>query len=206
MAELQSVRALQLHELLSAPMVAMIQADAQAARATLEFIETVGFLADASAPGGADDSRLRMARFRYKKLDENGAVAEFVAEVPVLSLVPVPALQIKEAKIALSAKIVDIAAEPAAGGTGTGSGAGGSVGTGTSPAGSKIAAAGVLASRKLQLLAKLASTSGAKTEEVRSSFDLDIQITLGQADIPLGMEKIFQLMDQAIRDEKPAQP
>lgn len=204
MAELQSVRALQLHELLSAPMVAMIQADAQAARATLEFIETVGFLADASAPGGADDNRLRMARFRYKKLDENGAVAEFVAEVPVLSLVPVPALQIKEAKIALSAKIVDIAVEPAAGGTGTG--AGGGAGTGTSPAGSKIAAAGVLASRKLQLLAKPASTSGAKTEEVRTSFDLDIQITLGQADIPLGMEKIFQLMDQAIRDEKPAQP
>lgn len=205
MAELQSVRALQLHELLSAPMVAMIQADAQAARATLEFIETVGFLADASAPGGSDESRLRMARFRYKKLDENGTVAEFVAEVPVLSLVPVPALQIKEAKVALSAKIVDIAAEPAAGGTGSGGGAGAG-GTGTSPAGGKIAAAGVLASRKLQLLAKPASTSGAKTEEVRSSFDLDIQITLGQADIPLGMEKIFQLMDQAIRDEKPAQP
>ena len=198
MAEVQSVRALQLHELISAPMVAMVQADAQAARATLEFIETVGFTADASAPGGTDENRLRMARFRYRKLDENGDVAEFVAEVPVLSLVAVPALQIKEAKIALAAKIVDIAAEkpaaspaPAVGGT---------------PAISRPAIADAVASRRLQLLARPAATSGAKTEETRASFDLDIQITLGQADIPLGMEKVFQLMDQAIRDEKPPKP
>ena len=202
MAEVQSVRALQLHELISAPMVAMVQADAQAARATLEFIETVGFVADASAPGGADENRLRMARFRYRKLDENGDVAEFVAEVPVLSLVAVPALQIKEAKIALAAKIVDIAAEkPATATTGAATPA-----VGGAAAIGRPAIADAVASRRLQLLAKPAATSGAKTEETRASFDLDIQITLGQADIPLGMEKVFQLMDQAIRDEKPAQP
>lgn len=189
MADVQGIRALKLHELLGAPLVAMIQADAQAARATLEFIETVGF---ATGEEEADASRLRMARFRYKKIDENGTVAEFEVEVPVLSLVPIPSLQVKEATVKLSAKIVDISTEkppPATGGTVT-----------AKPA------FDVIKARALQISAKPVASSGAKTQEVRSSFDLDVEIKFGLADITLGMEKIIHLMDQAIRDEKPQPP
>ncbi|MGH6894582.1 MAG: DUF2589 domain-containing protein [Dongiaceae bacterium] len=196
MADIQGIRALQLHELIGAPLVAMIQADALAARATLEFVESVGFVA-ANGQAGADDaSRLRMARFRYEKLDENGAATSFVAEVPVLSLVPIPSLQIKEARLTLAAKIVDIAADsPTA-----------TARLAATASGSATPAAGAISARRLQIFAKPVASSGSKTQEVRSSFDLDIQITLGQADIPIGMEKIFALLDQAIRDEKSKQP
>jgi hypothetical protein len=190
MADIQSIRALQLHELIGAPLVAMIQADAQAARATLEFVETVGFVPPAAGAGVEESGQLRMARFRYKKLDENGAVAEFVAEVPILSLLPIPSLQIKEATLKLAAKIVDIAAEKAA----------------PAPTTAATPVFTAIQARRLQISAKPVSSSGAKTAEVRASFDLDIEIKLGQADIPLGMEKVFQLMDQAIHDEKSKEP
>lgn len=179
MADIQGIRALQLHELIGAPLVAMIQADALAARATLDFVETVGFVANGGGTEDGDAGRLRMAKFRYQKLDENGATAGFVAEVPILSLVPIPSLQIKEAKLSLAAKIVDMA-----------------VGA------TKPAVANAITSRALKLFTKPVASSGAKTQEVRASYDLDIQITLGQADVPIGMEKVFALLDQAIRDEK----
>ena len=175
---IRNIRSLELFELLSAPLVAMIQADAQAARATVEFIETVGFVPQAQ--GSAEDrepGRLRMAHFRYQKLDENNELREFVASVPLLALVPVPALQIKQAKVSLTAKITDVAAE-------------------------KVAAVTPLQERRLRVFAKPVAASGAKGQEVRTSFDLEVEISLGQADLPIGMEKMFNLLDQAIRDSK----
>jgi hypothetical protein len=190
------IRALPLYELISAPLVAMIEADAQAAKATLEFIEAVGFVPPEEGGPGADDGteagRLRMAVFRYKKLDENNEISDFVASVPVLSLVPVPAIQIKEAKISFAAKIADIvrekedkaAAAPAPGAA--------------LPQGGLI---GFLP-KKAELIAKPAASSGPKDKEYRGTYHLEIEVSMGQADVPLGMEKVFGLMDQAIRDEK----
>lgn len=191
MAEVRSIRSLQLFELLSAPLVAMIQADAMTARAALEFIQTAGFLPPAAGetvPEAEPAGRLRMAEFRYKKLDENNELSEFVASVPVLSLVPIPSLQIKDAKVALSAKITDVV-EPTK--------------TEAAPAATRIRpTVSLVEARPLQVMAKPVSSSGAKGQEIRGSYDLDIQISLGQADIASGMEKIFGLMDRAIQDTK----
>jgi len=182
--EVRSLRSLELFELLSAPLVAMIQADALAARATLEFIQTAGFIppeaAEKPAVEGLPAGRLRMAEFRYKKLDENNQVAEFVAAVPVLSLVPIPSLQIKQAKVSLSAKITDV----------------------IEPKPAPAARLPLLEARPLRVMAKPAAASGARGQEIRASYDLDIQISLGQADVAVGMEKILAMMDRAIQDTK----
>jgi hypothetical protein len=192
-----SVRALRLWELLGATLVAVIQADALAAKATLEFVEGVGFVApaddgDGAITGTTERGRLRMASFRYSKRDENDEIAEFVAEVPVLSLVPIPALQVKDATFSFAVKIDDItkvegaptAEEP----------------TTTAAPASRLVQ--WLRPTDTQLIARPAAASGRKTQETRSTHHLDVRVTMSQADIPAGMEKIFNLMDQAIQDRK----
>jgi hypothetical protein len=199
-----SVRALKLHELLGATLVAVVQADALAAKATLEYIETVGFAeatesetenSEAEAGG-----RLRMASFRYKKLDANNDVAEFVAEVPILSLVPIPALQIKDATLSFAVKIDDITKTtdgPTPTPTSAVATAASGVGT-TTP----MRLLDELRPTATQLVARPAASSGAKSQEVRSTHHLELKVTMAQADIPVGMEKIFDLLDQAIQDRK----
>lgn len=195
-----SVRALKLHELLGSTMVAVIQADALAAKATLEFIETVGFV---TPPDGGDEGdetetaaggRLRMASFGYRKRDEADEIADFVAEVPILSLVPIPALQVKDATFSFAVKIEDIT-KTTAGNPGPTKGED-MIGE------PKSRLVTFLRPTATELITRPAAASGSRTEEVRSTHHLDVKVTMGQADITTGMEKIFNLMDQAIQDRK----
>src|SRR5439155_11165165 len=99
----KDIRSLLLFEIIGAPLVAIVQAQIQAARATVEFIEKVGFITEGEHKASElDIGSLRMAEFRYSKLDENGKTAEFVAKIPVLSLVPIPGIQVKNAKISFN--------------------------------------------------------------------------------------------------------
>jgi len=191
-----SVRSVELHELLGAVMVALVRADALAAKATLEYIETVGFVPPRTErreePGTTIASgRLRMASFRYRKRDENNELADFVAEVPVLSLVPIPALQVANATVSFAVKIDDITTMKD-----------GEVPRPAPPTDGAPRLVPFLQATATRLIARPAASSGAKTEETRSTHHIEIDLTMDRADIPLGLEKIFNLMDQAIVDKK----
>lgn len=182
------IRSVPLGEFIGSSLAAIVQADAQAAQTTLEFIETVGFVASSESedPGAVETGQLRMAEFRYSKLDENQEVAEFTAAVPLLSLVPIPAIQIKDAKLSFAAKITDIARE--------------SPKSRSTPADARGKT--VLSASRHRLLTKPVASAGSKNEQVRGSFHFEIELSLTRADLPLGVEKILNLMDQAIRDTK----
>lgn len=201
--EITGIRSMALGELLGAAMVAVVQADALAARATLEFVETVGFRAGAlDGEGGESESpeSLRMAAFRYRKQDETGQVAEFVAEVPILSLVSIPALQVKEAKFAFIAKVDGVSkTTPPPAPTPSPSAVAPTAAGVAQPALSLVSGVRPTA---IQLIARPAPSSGAKTEEIRSTHHLEVAVTMGQADVTVGLEKIFDLMSQAIQDRK----
>ncbi|MCC6554236.1 MAG: DUF2589 domain-containing protein [Polyangiaceae bacterium] len=190
MAMIRGIQSMRLYELLGAPMVAMVKADAQAARATVDFIEAVGFTPDAGAPPEAEHprvGRLRMAELTYSKVDERGEVCDFSVSVPLLSLMPIPSIQIKQAKVGLAARITGVVPEQ--------------------PPGRRTLAAGAavpswIASPRIEVLARPVASTGARGQEVRGSHDLDIEITLGQADITTGVEKILDLLGQAIHEQK----
>lgn len=76
-------------------MGAVIEAQTQAAAATVEFIENFG----TNQPGdiGAIHD-LKNIAFNYKKLDEKGESKTFTLELPLLSLVDIPAINVKTAK------------------------------------------------------------------------------------------------------------
>jgi len=82
-------------EILGGLMGAVIDAQAQSARATIDFIEDIGTL-----EGSVDSEKiheLRNLSFNYTKKDENGTPAKYTLELPLLSLVEIPAINIKTA-------------------------------------------------------------------------------------------------------------
>lgn len=187
MADARGIFAIDLGELIGSPLAALVQAEARAAMTTAEFIEEVGFRVEENESDGAKrDPRLRMARFRYTKPGVNGEPAEFTVEVPLLSLMPIPALQIKEATVGLVARITDLVKEPATK--------------------ESLTAAPALQGRlldqirrrKVRIAAKPVASSGSRTQEVRGSYDLDITIKLGQSDTTVGIERLLQVLDQSI--------
>lgn len=92
-------------EILGGLMGAVIDAQAQAARATIDFIEEVG-----TVEGSIDGSvahELRNISFNYTKKDENDQLNEFKLELPLLSIVEIPAINIKTAKFSFYYDVVD---------------------------------------------------------------------------------------------------
>ncbi|MFC3879110.1 DUF2589 domain-containing protein [Algoriphagus namhaensis] len=85
-------------DLLGAPMAAVVQAEAIAARATAEFIQEVGFVNSASSAEG-DFGKVRNITFSYNRLDIDGKVQEASISVPLLTVIPIPSLKVAEAEI-----------------------------------------------------------------------------------------------------------
>lgn len=187
----KELRSLPLFEIIGAPLVAIVQAQAQAARATVEFIEAIGFN-PAEKEGDSENKagELRMAEFIYTKPDENREPATFVARVPVLSLVPIPGIQVKNAKISFTAKITDAVDEPS-----------------ESLRSRKAADPAQPAWLRPSLtnfrgsLAPAARPSDKETP-ARGNFEMNIEVELEQMPIAPGLEKILNLMDQSINESK----
>ena len=184
---IHGINSVQLYELLSFPIIAMIQADAQAARATVDFIESIGFNFDVKRKLDSSFGSLRMIDFSYQKIDENNNISEFRSSVPLLSLMPIPSLQIQEAKINLTAKITDIAIQNV---------------KDTSSNRTLKSKFQLSNLKQTHIYAKPVAASGSKNEEIRASYDLTIEMKLGQADIAIGLERILQTLDQAINERK----
>ena len=116
--------AMQLFQLIGAPLLAVIQAEAQAAQVSAEFIKRIGFdppPAAANQAGGTAAATpaepkalqdggelggLRMAEFRIERSGADGKPQALVARVPVLSLFPIPLLQVKHADFEFDIRVL----------------------------------------------------------------------------------------------------
>ncbi len=116
--------------------------------------------------------KLRMASFHHQAPD--GSVHKI--EVPVLSLVPIPALQIKEASIDFFVKVVDTIPLPAQ-----------------------------LRDRRLEapvppalvdLKGSIARQGPAGPGTRQSETQMHVKLTVQQADVPSGLSRLFHVMDQ----------
>ena len=185
---IKELSSLNLYEIVAGPLTAIVQADAQAAKTTLEYIETVGFIPTVN--GDKKESlgkvgKLRMAEFSYRKADENGELADFNASVPVLALVPIPTIQVKQATISFSVKITDVETVNASTSMSTGS----------------KSKQKFLMAQRTELRATMGSKP-AQDEKTERQYAMDIDITVERSDVPVGLMKVFNMMDQAITDRK----
>mgnify|MGYP004003558717 FL=1 len=100
---------LSLGETIGSLMTSIIDAQAQAARATVEFIEDVGTVEGSSDLDSVHE--LRSVSFKYKKFDENFENKEFVVDIPLLSMVDIPLVSIKNAKFSFNYQITQTTKE-----------------------------------------------------------------------------------------------
>jgi hypothetical protein len=187
--------------------MALVDAESQAAKATANFIKSMGF--EPVDPLGAttpEDERpenfghLKMVTFRYQRRDAEGQPQTFKVEVPLLSLIPIPALQIKDAELEFFAKIIDYpkvakASRPAPAETQK---QGGESGSGAQ--GDRSEKYDIMHLPGRDLKATFGNDASADPGGRTRKLDMQIKmkIKMEQADIPAGLGNLFNLMQQNI--------
>ena len=189
----QDLKSIPLQDILGAPISALVQAEAQASRTALQFIEEVGFVRPADAPpdlSALDVGELRMVEFGYTKLDADGNPAQFVARIPLLALFNIPGMRVKLATLSFTAKITDVYTET------TSQTTDGEVGDETTDGEGSL-----LTRPQLGFRGSLVSSTGTQGTTT-SSYDLNIKVELEQTPISPGMAKLQSMLDLAISDSQ----
>jgi hypothetical protein len=91
-----------LKQLIASPLIATLEADAMTTMSYVNFLKEVAFEADDNGGLG----KLRTFTFQYYQNDKGGKTLKAV-QIPVISLIPIPLLQIKEATFDFDIKILD---------------------------------------------------------------------------------------------------
>lgn len=95
--------------LIGAPMTAAIEAQALAARTSVDFIQAVGF-EEVPTDDGGTTTGVRQVEFTYSRRDddaENGS-RDVTVSVPLLTIVPLPYLRIEDMTIDFATKITEV--------------------------------------------------------------------------------------------------
>jgi hypothetical protein len=103
---IRDLSTLGLGQLLGALLSAIVEGQREATGSSLAFVEQVGLVQDADS-----DERFRTVTIRYTKLDENQNPAEFTLEVPLLAMVAIPTLVVKNAKISFTYSVTETSIE-----------------------------------------------------------------------------------------------
>ena len=104
---------LSLSQLIGAPIHALVDAEAHSAMATARFIRDVGFKPVEDGDLG-DFGDLQMARFTTVQRREDGGTEPVEVQIPLLTLLPIPALQIQDASLEYTVKVIQTEALPQA--------------------------------------------------------------------------------------------
>jgi hypothetical protein len=174
---ISKTEALSLGNVLGTILAAVVDAQAQSARATVEFINDVGFL----PPVEGQSERLRTVSFVYSKLDENQQRAEFTVEVPLLSLVEIPMVGVKKATVSFAYEITLATPAPAAG----------------TPPGPR-AALFARVSAPAVLKGRIADRAAGGQERA----NLQVQIELEKSPPPVGLDRILDILQVAAAETK----
>lgn len=202
--------ALRLYQLIGAPLLAVVQAEAQAAQVSADFIRRVGFEQGAEAapavpgsgsgPSGPTDTTLllqdggrlgalKTANFSMSRTGPDGRPSLHDVHIPVLSLFPIPMLQVKDAEFDFAFKIFEHEDSSSAADVSSGDSKQDKTGNGTA-----VEVDDFLSAKRVELKAALARSSQQQTSESQ----IRIKIRMEQADIPSGLIKLLQVMDQGV--------
>ena len=175
--------------LIGGPLTAAVEAQAEAAKSSVDFIKAVGF-------DGEDGGEVRNVTFNYKKPDGT----QGTLEVPLLTIVPIPFIRIDDLSIQFKANISS------------------STETTRSTSSSKEASATAEASaRYLFFQAKMNGSVSSKKDSTSTAtskyaveYTIDVNVHAVQDDMPKGMATVLGILNESIRegsgvdeDEKP---
>lgn len=176
LSELQSIP---LHQIVGAPLLAIVEGQAQSAQATAEFIERVGF----NPKEGAAENEigdLRMVTFTFQKPNVDGELQTYKMELPLLSLVPIPSIEVKEADLEFNIKIAD---------------------TQTTQVRSQLADGETggddwFSRNRVEFRATMGKMDA--SESRKTDIQMKVKMKLERGDVPAGVQQLFQVMDQSV--------
>lgn len=192
-------------------MIAAIQAQALAAKSTVNFIKEVGFKGALEEQDGALDENMgevRNVTFKYRRKSAAGSASatdageeEVSLTVPILTIVPIPYIRIEEMTIQFTANITEQQEYKSV------SAGSGSIATDTTM---NFKAGGFLSPVKFNLNAKVStknnwSNSNSNKVNTSTQYTIDIQVKAVQDEMPAGLARVLDIMEQAIL-EKPTTP
>lgn len=99
----------ELYKLFTTPILATVDADFYAAKRFIHYIREYGFTNESAKAGDSssqDWGQLRTITFRYYSTNSQGVLVEHQIEIPILSLIPLPILQIEKAVFDLDVRIL----------------------------------------------------------------------------------------------------
>lgn len=177
--QLSELQSLPFHQIIGAPLLAIVEGQAQSAQATAEFIERVGF----KEKEGGDENEigdLRMVTFSYQKPDVNGELKTYKLELPLLSIVPIPSIEVKEAEMEFNIKVADIQSFDVQ---------------------SKVGQEGVesgdwYSKKKVEFRATMGNMSS--LENRKTDIQMNVKMKLERGELPIGVQQLFRIMEQSI--------
>ncbi|MTI32111.1 DUF2589 domain-containing protein [Xanthovirga aplysinae] len=179
--------------LIGDPLKATVEAQAIAARSTVDFINDVGFKTITN--NKETTKEVRYVSFTYKKRDTTGTEQTFQVDVPVLTIVPIPFIRINEFNLNFKAKITSIETEQ------------------TKKSNSLAMDASISASAKYlffkaNMNASVSSkkdSSSTKDSRYSTEYTMDINVHAQQDDIPAGLSRMLNILeDQVTHQLKPS--
>lgn len=171
------VSALALGELIGSLLTAIVEGQTAATGSALDFVEQIGLSGDPDHPG------FKTVTIRYTKLDENQEPAEFELELPVLALVNVPTLTVKQAKISFSYDVVTTTRET--------SDSDGPVES------AKPALMGIVQPVRPVSLVGYVPRRTTSSRESNERTGIDVEVTVESQSLPLGLERLLELTELA---------
>lgn len=182
-----SSQVMELKDLISGPLVATIDADSISSRRYLNYLLDLTFESYDRKTGKA--GKMRTLDFTYQTQDVGGPHTQRIS-IPLLTLVPLPLLQVKEADFDFDIQIVDALSAD--------KDAAFSLKNGSSPE-KEESTEGV----KLRVSMAQASREGKTTEGVRKSLtaNMKVKVRMQQADMPGGLSNLLHLTTSNVQSE-----
>jgi hypothetical protein len=171
-----------LKQLIATPMIATLEADAMTTQSYVNFLREVAFEGDDKGGLG----KLRTFTFQYYQNDSQGKTLKSV-EIPVISLIPVPLLQIREVTFDFDIKILDSITEQSEQDF--------SFEDGNVPSENEES--------KTTIRAALAPQQGKSAESRDSSLaaNMKVKVIMQQADMPAGLSNLLSLSAHSVSVE-----
>lgn len=196
--------AVTLEDLFAMPLLALIDADAYAAQSAYRFIREFGFERSPDAPPD-DLGTLRTITFTYQRTAPGGAPEIMSVTLPVLALIPLPLLTIKQAQLDFGIDVIGVESED-------------EVQTGSQALTSATAMSQLERSRRPappRLRGRLSRPAGSArgriepgslTELGSMNVHMRVKVDVDQADMPEGIQQLLNLATEAVRAETTIMP
>jgi hypothetical protein len=172
--------------IIGAPMTAVIEAQALAAKTTTDFINDVGLI------DVAGKKTVRTVSFEYAKLDGNNTLKNFTLTVPFIMLLPIPYIEITVLTIDLNVKLNSLDRQESS---------------------SKLNVYGDYSVGggwwfgSVNFKGGYSYTSESKyTGETKREYALTVHVQAGQASLPKGTERILDMLESVIRETPDVAP